>query len=114
MSIQVKEKFEAAAKTPNTHWHPGLGVEIIRTHCFKHLLPEFKSIFSANGALLALWKIFHFCRLALGFMKKVTDIYGELLVTTICPSTARWTVHDWASKYLRKGCKHFCTHLVYV
>ena len=32
--------------------------------CFKHLLPEFESVFSADAALLALWKFFHFRPLA--------------------------------------------------
>lgn len=82
--------------------------------CFKHLLPEFKFAFNANAALLALWKFFHFDPLALGFMEKVTDIYGEFLVTPACQSTAKWTAHDWASKCLGKATSTFCTHLVYL
>ena len=75
--------------------------------CFKHLLPEFKFIFSADETLLALWKFFHFHPLDLGFMEKVADIYGESLVTPICPSTTRWTAHAWACKHLCKGYKQF-------
>lgn len=40
-------------------------------------------------------------------MEKVTDIYGEFLVTPVCQSTAKWTAHDWASKCLCKGYQHF-------
>ena len=38
---------------------------------FKHLLPEFKCVFNADAALLALWKFFHYCPLAINFMEKV-------------------------------------------
>ena len=40
-------------------------------------------------------------------MKKVADNYGDLLVTPVCPSTTRWTVHDCACKSLCKGYKQF-------
>ena len=62
--------------------------------CFKHLLPEFKSVFSADAVLLALWKFFHFCPLVLSFMENVADIYDKSLVTPVCPSVTRWTAHD--------------------
>ena len=62
--------------------------------CFKHLLPEFKSVFSADAALLALSKFFYFRPLALSFMENVADIYDKSLVTPVCPSVTRWSAHD--------------------
>ena len=75
------------------------------TLCFKHLLSEYKSVFSVGAAFDALWKIFHFHPLALGFMEKVADIYGEMLVTPVYSSTTRWTTHDLVSKSLCEGHK---------
>ena len=75
--------------------------------CFKHLLPKFESVFSADAALLALWKFFHFRPLALSFMENVADIYDKSSVTPVCPSITRWTAHNRACRSLCEGYKQF-------
>ena len=79
--------------------------------CFKHLLPEFKSVFSADATLLVLWKFFHYRPLAMSFMENVAEIYGESLVIPVCPSVTRWTAHDRACKSLYDGYKQFLNAL---
>ena len=70
-------------------------------------MSEFKSVFSANGALLTLLKLFHFRPITLNFLEKVADIYGKLLVTQVVPSATRWNIHDCTCKSLCKGYKQF-------
>ena len=49
--------------------------------CFKHLLRDFFDVFSADATLIALWKLFHYRRLAINFLKNAADLYEECHVT---------------------------------
>ena len=54
--------------------------------CFKHLLNYFPDVLSADATLLALWKFFHYCPLAINFLKNAADAYEECHMTPISPS----------------------------
>ena len=45
--------------------------------CFKHLLPQFQSIFETDAFLEALWKFFKYRPQAMNLLKNAADIYGE-------------------------------------
>ena len=59
--------------------------------------------------LLNLWKFFKYHTLAIQLLQECTEIYGDLggSIVPICPSTTRWTAHEWACLALYKGYKPF-------
>ena len=65
-------------------------------HCFKHLIGEYTNINNADATLLALWKYFHYCPLALNFLKEAADAYKEHVIVPVCRSVTRWTAHGRA------------------
>ena len=47
---------------------------------------------NTDATLLALWKYFHYCPLALNFVKEVADAYEEHVITPVCPSVTGWSL----------------------
>ena len=61
------------------------------------------NINNRDATLLASWKYFHYCPLALHFLKEAVDAYEEHIITPVCPSITRWTAHERARKAVYDG-----------
>ena len=75
--------------------------------CFKHLIPQFPTIFKTDAFFLSLWKVFKYHPLAKTFLEESATMYGQDPITAMCPSETCWTSHDRACKAFYKGYKQF-------
>ena len=74
------------------------------TLCFKHLIPQFPSIFKTDAFLLSLSKYRPYVK---NFLEESATTYGQEPITSACPSETRCASHDRAFKAFYKGCKQF-------
>ena len=63
--------------------------------CFKHLIPQFPTIFKTDAFFLSLWKFFNYHPLAKTFLEESATMYGQD------------PINDRACKAFYKGYKQF-------
>ena len=73
--------------------------------CLKHLMVEYTNINNAGATVLAFWKYFYYCPLALN-LKESTDGFEQHVIMPVCPSVTRWTAHGGACEAVYDGYQH--------
>ena len=73
--------------------------------CLKHLMVEYTNINKAGATLLAFWKYFYYCPLALN-LKEAADAFEQHVIMPVCPSVTRWTAHGRACEAVYDGYQH--------